>query len=87
MIDRNEALVNITWQGQNGDLPDPVAYDASADRVLAWVAEAIRTGGVPGVARDGRVDLRDFVVERYAATQNRPYNRIVVRPKTPFGAS
>ncbi len=86
MINRDEALVNITWRGQNGDLPDPVAYDAPAQRVLAWVAEAIRTGGVPGVAADSRVDLRDFVVERYAATGNRAVNRIVVRPKTPFGA-
>lgn len=86
MIERNEALVNITWQGQNGDLPDPVSYDAPSARVLAWVAEAIRSGNVPGIARDGRVDLRDFVVERYGATRDRPYNRIVVRPKTPFGA-
>ena len=82
----NEALVNITWQGQNGDLPDPVDYDSAPYQVIGWATEAIQTGGVPGISQDPEADLSDFVVERYNATDDRPYNRIVVRPKTPFGA-
>ncbi len=80
-----EARVNITWRGQNGDLIDPVSYDATDMDIKAWVTEAIRSGAVSGVATDRRVDLTDFVVDRFPATATVPYNRIFVRPKTPFG--
>jgi hypothetical protein len=83
-IEAYEALVNITWDGQNGDLPDPVSYDAADGDVLQWASEAIRGGGVPGVDADPNVNLKDFVVEKYAAKDGQP-NKIVVRPKTPFG--
>ena len=49
------------------------------------VTEALRTGGVPGIAAMRFVDLRDFVIDRYRATEARPYNLIQIRPKTPFG--
>jgi hypothetical protein len=84
-INPGEARVNVTWAGQNGDLPDPVNYDATPGDVLGWVAEAIRTGGVPGIAADARADIRDFIVDKYPPTDVRPYNLIQVRPKTPFG--
>ena len=28
-INKHEAWMNITWQGQNGDLADPVSFTAS----------------------------------------------------------
>jgi hypothetical protein len=80
-----EARVNVTWAGQNGDLPDPVSFDATDGDVKQWLTEAIRTGGVPGIVADRLVDLRDFVVDRFEATGARPYRLIQVRPKTPFG--
>ncbi len=80
-----QARVNVTWAGQNGDLPDPVRFDAGDGDVRAWVAEALRTGSIPGLHAQGGVDLRDFVVDRFAASEARPYNLIQVRPKTPFG--
>ncbi len=80
-----EARVNITWAGQNGDLPDPVAYDTADHQVLAMVTEAIRSGGVPGIQPDRHVDLRDFVVDRFPAGRDVQHNRVFVRPKTPFG--
>lgn len=86
MIERYQARVNVTWAGQNGDLPDPVSYDATDADVRRWVTEAVRNGGVPGIRADHRVDFRDFVVDRFAATAVRPYNLLQVRPKTPFGA-
>jgi hypothetical protein len=85
MIHDFEARVNITWAGQNGDLPDPVAYDATDADVRRWVTEAVRHGDVPGIAADPRANFRDFVVDRFPATENRPYNLIQIRPKTPFG--
>lgn len=85
MVLRNEARVNITWAGQNGDLPDPVSYDATDGDVRQWVTEAVRTGGVPGVTAAPYADFRDFVIDRFPASGARPYNLIQVRPKTPFG--
>lgn len=85
LIRADEARVNITWAGQNGDLPDPVHFDARDDEIRRWVTEAVATGHVPGIAADRAADFRDFVVDRFAATAQRPYNLIQVRPKTPFG--
>ncbi len=80
-----EARVNVTWRGQNGDLRDAVAYDSGDGDIKAWVAEAIGTGAVEGVRAERRVDLRDFVVDRFPASAQIPFNRIFLRPKTPFG--
>jgi len=84
-IKDTEARLNVTYGGQNGDLPDPVMFQAGDADVKAWVTEAVRTGGVPGIAAAPNADFSDFVVDRFAPTEVRPYNYIVVRPKTPFG--
>ena len=85
MMRENEARLNITWAGDNGDLPDPVAYDATDADVRQWVTEAVRNGDVPGIRADVNADFSDFVVDRFAANDTRPYNLIQIRPKTPFG--
>ena len=82
----NEARLNITWNGQNGDLPDPVPYDASEMELKTWAWEAVRGGSVPGIKLDPGVDFADFVVDRFPASAEVPYNRVFIRPKTPFGA-
>ncbi len=87
MLHENEARLNITWAGQNGDLPDAVAYDSTDADVRQWVTEAVRHGDVPGIAADPAADFSDFVVDRFAANDTRPYNLIQVRPKTPFGGA
>lgn len=84
-IRADEARLNITWQGNNGDLPDPVSFDAADGDVFQWAAEAVRGGGVPGIPADPDVTFRDFVVRRFAATADVPYNRLMIHPKTPFG--
>jgi hypothetical protein len=84
-IPENEARVNVTWQGQNGDLADPVVYDATDGDIRQWVTEAVRTGGVPGIRSDANANFTDFVVERFPLTNDRPFNVIQIRPKTPFG--
>lgn len=84
-LDPNLAMVNITWAGQNGELPDPVARDSSDAQIRAWAAEALRGGDVPGIRRDTGADLRDFVVDRFPSSRDTPWARIFIRPKTPFG--
>lgn len=84
-VQPHEARVNVTYAGQNGDLPDPVSFDATDGDIKQWLTEAIAHGGIPGIP-EGAADLRDFVVDRFGATETRPYNLLQVRPKTPFGA-
>lgn len=84
-IGAHEAQFNITWQGHNGDLPDPVSYDAADGDLFQWAAEAVRGGDVPGIPADANVNFQDFVVRRFDATADVPYNRIMIHPKTPYG--
>jgi hypothetical protein len=81
----NEARVNVTFGGSNGDLRDPVVFDATDGDVKTWVTEAVRNGSIPGIPADAGADFHDFVVDRFAANETRPYNLIQLRPKTPFG--
>jgi hypothetical protein len=84
-MEANEAQIGITWSGQFGELPDPVLYDLPDADIRAMALEAVRSGSVPGIRADANANLTDFVVDRFAATADRPYNAIFVRPKTPFG--
>lgn len=84
-IRENEARVNVTFSGRNGDLPDPVSFDASDADIKAWVTEALRTGSIPGIPVAPDADLHDYMIDRFEATEARPYRLIQGRPKTPFG--
>lgn len=87
MTTHDTARVNVTWSGQNGDLPDPVSFDATDADILGWVTEAVRHGGVLGIAPDRAARFDDFVVDRFRANEVRAHHLIQVRPKTPFGGS
>lgn len=87
VIKDDEARVNVTWKNNNGDLPDPVFRDSSEGDIRGWVTEAVRNGGVPGIAADRDANFADYVVDRFPPTEARPYNLIQVRPKTAFGWS
>lgn len=83
VIDNNVAKLNITIAGENGDLPDPVDFDAGDATIKAWATEAIRGGSVPGIAAR-EADFTDFVVDRIAAKDGLP-PRLMLRPKTEYG--
>jgi hypothetical protein len=85
-IPATQAKVNVTYGGQNGDLPDTVSVDAADGDIKAWVTEAVRGGGVPGIPAAPTANFADFVVDRFAANETRPWALFSVRPKTPFGA-
>jgi hypothetical protein len=85
-MEANEARVNITYNGENGDLPDPVHFDAPDGDIKGWATEAVANGGVPGIPAAANPDFTDFVVDRFASTAEVDHNRIMLRPKTPFGA-
>ena len=85
-VNEGQARVNVTFAGQNGDLPDTVHFDATDGDVKQWVTEAVRGGGIPGIPADQGADFRDFVVDRFGPNETRPYSLIQLRPKTPFGA-
>lgn len=80
-----EARLNVTFAGQNGDLPDPVAFDAPDADVKRWATEAVRNGGIPGIGANVGASFDDFVVDRFPPNEQRPFRLIQLRPKTPFG--
>lgn len=84
-MENYEARLNITYGGENGELPDPVSFDATDGDIKAWAAEAIQNGSVPGIKADVNADFTDFVVDRFSATEEVDHNRLMLRPKTPFG--
>jgi hypothetical protein len=91
-MDNNElvptmAKLTITYGGQQGDLPDPVSYDATDGDLKQMAAESVRQGYVPGIDAVQNVDFTDFVVDRFPARNDVPFNRLSLRPKTPFGAA
>lgn len=84
-IAANEARVNVTWNRQNGDLPDPVPLDSADGDILGFVTEAVRGGDVPGVNADPNANFQNYMIERIDPSDAYPFNRILVRPKTAFG--
>jgi hypothetical protein len=85
-INETEARVNVTYAGLNSDLADPVAFHATDEQVKQWVTEAVRSGTAPGIPAHPEANFADFVVDRFTATDVRPYNILILRPKTPFGS-
>ena len=83
LFENHMARLNITWAGQNADLPDMIDKDLSDAEVRTLATEAV-SNGVPGINADANVDFRDFVVDRFPATDDLPA-RVMIRPKTPFG--
>lgn len=85
IIQAGMAKLTITYNGQQGDLPDPVSYDSTDADLKQMATESIRTGYVPGIDTVAAVDLSDFVVDRFPARDDVPFARVSIRPKTPFG--
>jgi hypothetical protein len=84
-VNENEAVVIVTYEGEQGELTNPVPFESAQGDVLAWVKESIESGSVRGMTAHQNVDLADFVVTPYVAKDGLP-NRLVVRVKTPFGS-
>lgn len=84
-VPENMSKLTITYQGQQGDLPDLVLFDLDDDAIKRIAAESVGSGYVPGIDTYVQVDFNDFVVDRFPARHDIPYNRLSLRPKTPFG--
>lgn len=82
-MENTEAKLNVTFRGENGDLRDPVQFESSDADLKRWAAEAIAAGSVAGIDAQ-EADFTDYVVDRFAAREDLP-NRLILRPKTPFG--
>ena len=63
-MEANEARVNITYKGENGDLPDPVYFDAADGDIKTWATEAVSNGSVPGIPKDRHTeDMLDSLTD------------------------
>ena len=80
-----EARVNVTYAALNGDLIDAMAFDATDADIKAMLTEALRGGSVRGIPAQANPDLTNYVIDRFPATGERPWNYIMCRPKTAFG--
>lgn len=78
------AILNVTYNGQQGDLPDDVPFDLTTPEVIDMAEEGIKSGSILGIDADPEATLQGFKVERYPAKDDKP-NRLVVRPSVPFG--
>lgn len=84
-VRHHEARLNVTFDGRNADLPEPIPFAASDAEIKAWAREAIAAGALGAPRAGGRVDLTGFVIDRFPATAKVPENRVFLRPITPFG--
>ena len=82
----NAARLNVTYNGTNGFLPDPVPYDATDGDLKQMAVEAMANGDIPGIEAV-QANLADFVVDRFGPTDEITYARLFIRPKTPLGRS
>lgn len=78
------ATLNVTYQGQNGDVPDQVEFDATDQEIRDMAAEGLRTGYIPGMGVHPGATLAGFSVDRFPATDELP-DRLFIRPKTAVG--
>lgn len=85
VMENHQARLNITYDGQNGDMRDPIPYDASEADIRRWCTEAVQNGDVPGLGAHPDVDFTDFKIDRFGPTETRDHNLIQIRPKVPFG--
>lgn len=80
------ARLNVTWGDYSEDLPNPIRYDLTDEEIKAMATEAVRGGAIPGIPADPRANFTDFAVRRPRVTEATPVRRIMLAPKTAFGA-
>lgn len=85
-IRAGEARVNITVNGQNGDMQQPIAYDATDEQIKNWATEAIQAGNVPGIDPFPNPDFTNYRVDRFPPKEEVPFARVSLRPKTEYGS-
>lgn len=87
MKDRNQATLNITYNGLSADYQMPIDGHLSDRELKRLAIEVVRSGDVPGLwianLPDNTFDL--YVVDRFNTQHGG--RRIYLRPKVPFGAA
>lgn len=77
------AVLIVALDGELGESPDLIPYNAPEADIRTWATEAI-SGGLPGIDPQD-VDLTDFKVRRLPAKDGLP-DRVMIRPKTEVGS-
>jgi len=80
--DEKMAVLIVVLDGELGECPDQIPYDAPEGDIRTWATEAV-AGGLPGIDPQ-EVDLTDFKVRRLPSKDGLP-DRVMVRPKTEVG--
>ena len=77
------AVLTVALDGELGESPDLIPYDAPDADIIRWATEAISGGTIPGIDAQ-EVNLTNFKVRRLDAKDGLP-DRVFVRPKTEVG--
>lgn len=81
--DGRAAVLIVALDGELGESPDLVNYDAPDDDIKRWATEAVLGGSIPGIGAQD-VDFTNYKVRRLPAKDGLP-DRVMVRPKTEVG--
>jgi len=81
--DERMAVLIVALDGELGESPDLVPFDASDEDVKRWATEAVAGGSIPGVDAQ-QIDFTNYKVRRLDAKDGLP-DRLMVRPKTEVG--
>ena len=76
------AVLVVALDGELGESPDLVPYDAPEEDVRRWAKEAV-LGGLPGITPQV-IDFASYTVRRLPAKDGLP-DRVMVRHKTEVG--
>lgn len=78
------AQLIIALDGELGECPDLIPYDAPEADIKRWATEAVAGGTIPGIDPQD-VDFTNFTVQRLPAKDGLP-DRVMIRPKTEVGS-
>jgi len=81
--DERMAVLTVALDGELGESPDTIPFDASDEEIKRWATEAISGGTIPGIDAQ-EVDFTNYTVRRLPAKDGLP-DRVFVRPKTEVG--
>jgi hypothetical protein len=84
MIQVGEAQISVIFAGIKANLPDPISMEVSDLYIRQHITNLIRTGKLIDFPQDSTADFRDYVVDRQAPTEDRPWFLFIVRPQTRY---
>jgi hypothetical protein len=85
-IEEGMATLDVTFDGEQGTIEGGIPFDLSDSEIKTIATECLSSGSIQGIGQKPGANLADFRVDRFNSKDGLP-NRLILRPKTPFGSS